>query len=208
MNKRMLIISTIIFIFILSLKIFPFHETVPLKKPFTTFPLHWKGWIGEFYNLDDKTLDMLKMSEYVNITYKKGPYSMALYIGYYNSQRGGAQIHSPKLCLPASGWYKISENIKIKHIDGLGKINFVEGIYQKDNRKEVFFYWYKMKNVYITNEYKLRFYRFLNSIRYGRNDAAFIRISAPITYNVRETTDLIEDFMKDFLPLLKDYLPE
>jgi EpsI family protein len=208
MNKRVLIVSIIIFIFILSLKISPFHEVVPLRKPFSSFPLQWNGWVGEFHNLDDITLDMLKMSEYVNISYNKGPYRTGLYIGYYSSQRGGSQIHSPKLCLPASGWHKISENTKTKHIDGIGKISFVEAIYQKDNTKEVFLYWYQMKNLYITNEYKLRVYRFLNSIRYGRNDAAFIRISAPVIYNIRETTDLIEDFMKDFLPLLKDYLPE
>ncbi len=93
-------------------------------------------------------------------------------------------------------------------IDGVGKVYFIEAVYKKGNNMEVFVYWYKMKNAYITNEYILKLYMIINSIKYRRNDAAFIRFSAPVTTNVEDAAYLIERAMSDFLPLLKDYLPE
>jgi EpsI family protein len=181
---------------------------VPLKKAFSGFPLQWNGWVGKVHNFDDVILEKLRVSEYILREYKKGPDRVSLYIGYYSTQREGAQIHSPKHCLPGGGWFKVSENIRTLDIDNIGNVSFIEAVYQKGDGKEVFIYWYKMKNTYITNEYKLKLYMVLNSLLYGRNDAAFIRLSMPVTDNVEDSVYTIEDFMRDFLPLLKDYLPE
>ena len=208
MNKRVLIISAVILLFALYLNIFPFHEVVPLKKAFSDFPLHWKGWIGQVHQFDDVILEKLRVSEYILREYRKGPDKVTLYIGYYGTQREGAQIHSPKHCLPGAGWFKVSEKIRTLDMNNIGEMSFIEAIYQKANSREVFIYWYKMKNACITNEYSLKLHMVLNSLRYRRNDAAFIRLSAPVTNNVQETVNLIEGFIKDFLPLLKDYLPE
>jgi EpsI family protein len=208
MNKRLLTISAVIFLFVAYLNLFPFHEVVPLKKAFSGFPLQWNGWVGKVHNFDDVILEKLRVSEYILREYKKGPDRVSLYIGYYSTQREGAQIHSPKHCLPGGGWFKVSENIRTLDIDNIGNVSFIEAVYQKGDGKEVFIYWYKMKNTYITNEYKLKLYMVLNSLLYGRNDAAFIRLSMPVTDNVENSVYTIEDFMRDFLPLLKDYLPE
>lgn len=208
MNKRILIISIIISLFALYLNVFPFHEVVPLKKAFADFPLNWKGWGGKIYHFEDAILNKLRVKEYMLREYRKGTDRFILYVGYYGTQKEGAQIHSPKHCLPGSGWLKLSERKRSLNIDGVGKVSFVEAIYQKSEDKELFIYWYKMKNAYITNEYVLKLYMILNSLRYRRNDAAFIRFSAPVTKNAEDTTHSIEDFMKDFLPLLKDFLPD
>lgn len=207
MNKRMVIISIIIFLFASYLNVFPFHEVVPMKKAFSDFPLHWKGWVGEIHQLDDVVLEKLRVSDYTLREYRKGHNSVTLYIGYYGAQGEGAQIHSPKHCLPGGGWFKVSEKIRTTDINN-NKVRFVEAVYQKANSKEMFIYWYKMKNAFITNEYTLKLYMILNSLKYRRNDAAFIRLSSSVISNSKDTSLLIENFMKDFLPLFKDYLPE
>jgi len=192
----------------LYLKLFPMHQVVPLKKPFAEFPLNWKGWEGNNFFFDSKVLDKLRVSEYIMRGYVTGTDKVNLYVGYYGSQKKDAQIHSPKNCLPGSGWFEISEDIKSLDIDGVGKVDYVEAVYQKGNEKEMFAYWYKMKNTYITNEYLLKFYMILNSLKYRRNDAAFIRISAPVVSSVEDTGKLVEEFMREFLPLMSKYLPE
>ncbi len=192
----------------LYLKLFPLNQVVPLKKPFADFPLQWKGWDGSSFYFDSKVLDILKVSEYIMRGYTRGADKVNLYIGYYGTQKKDAQIHSPKHCLPGSGWFKISEDIKSLNIDGAGKVNYVEAVYQKDKDREIFIYWYKMKNVYITDEYILKLYMVLNSLKYRRNDAAFIRISSPVTTSIEDTERSIKRFMEDILPLFKDYLPQ
>jgi EpsI family protein len=208
MNRRLLIVSVMVAMMAAYLALFPFHDKVPLRKAFAEFPYGWQGWSGNAGLLDDRSAEMLKMSEYMLRNYARDKERVSIYIGYYGSQRGGSQIHSPKLCLPASGWAKISESTRQMDIEGLGRVSLVQSVYQKEDRKEVFVYWYQMKDEYITNEYKLRVYRFINSIRYRRNDAAFIRLSAPVDGTVEDAVSSIERFMKDFLPVLKDYLPE
>lgn len=190
------------------LMLFPFEDSVPLRKSFADFPYGYNGWSGSSGVLDDRSEEILKLSEYLLRNYSKEDESVSIYIGYYGSQRGGSQIHSPKLCLPASGWAKVSEASRTVDVDGLGKVDLVQAVYQKGERKEVFVYWYQMKGAYITDEYALRVQRFLNSIRYRRNDAAFVRLSAPVSGTVEEAVGDIEVFMGDFLPVLKEYLPE
>ncbi|OGP96034.1 MAG: EpsI family protein [Deltaproteobacteria bacterium RBG_19FT_COMBO_56_10] len=208
MNRRLLIVSALTAVLAAYLMIFPFQDSVPLRKAFTEFPFGYKGWSGNPGLLDDRSAEILKLSEYMLRGYSRDKDNVSIYIGYYGSQRGGSQIHSPKLCLPASGWAKVSEGTRSMDIDGLGKINLVQAVYQKEDRKEVFVYWYQMKGAYITDEYALRLHRFLNSVKYRRNDAAFVRLSAPVNGTVEDAVSTIEGFMKDFLPVLKDYLPE
>ncbi|MBI4681889.1 MAG: EpsI family protein [Nitrospirae bacterium] len=208
MNKRLLLISIIILSLALYLHVVPFHESIPLKKAFTDFPHNWKGWKSDAYYFDAAVLDKLRVNEYIMREYKRGDDRFTLYIGYYGTQKEGAQIHSPKHCLPGAGWFKLLERKSSMNIDELGKINFIEALYKKGNEREIFIYWYKMKNAYITNEYVLKLYMILNSLKYRRNDAAFIRFSAPVTTSEDVTIRMTENAMKDFLPLLKDFLPE
>ena len=208
MNKRILIFSLVLVLFALYMKMFSFQETVPLKRQLDEFPLHWKGWEGNIFNFDEKTLSVLRVSEYLSRNYMKGSDRINLYIGYYGSQREGIQIHSPKHCLPGSGWFKLSERDRSLDIERVGKITFVEALYQKGTEKELFIYWYEMKNAYITDDYMLKWYMILNSLKYRRNEAAFIRFSTPVKTSIEESSYLIENAMRDFLPLLKDYMPD
>jgi EpsI family protein len=208
MNKRLLIISAMIFLFALYLNVVPLKEALPLKKTFSDFPVFWNGWTGKAYQLDAVTLEKLRVSEYILREYRKRGNSVTLYIGYYGTQRAGAEIHSPKHCLPGSGWTRSSERTKTLNVRGVGKVSFVEAVYQKGDNEEVFVYWYQMKDAYITSDYALKMFMVVNSLRYRRNDAAFIRLSAPVTGNREETIHVLQSFMKDLLPVLKGYLPE
>ncbi|KAF0221824.1 MAG: hypothetical protein FD174_155 [Geobacteraceae bacterium] len=208
MNKRLLIAAALLLIAGLVLHFVPFHQVVPLKRPFAEFPLQHNGWTGRDQLFTDVVLDKLKVTEYLSREYLRGGQRLSLYVGYYGAQREGAQIHSPKHCLPGGGWQKLSERTGTTQIAGYGPVKFVEALYQKGESRESFVYWYRMKNASITSDYGLKWYMILNSLRYQRNDAAFIRLSAPASGDAIGAFQTIESFMRDFLPLMNSFLPD
>jgi EpsI family protein len=208
MNKRLLLLSAIFIAFSVTIRLIPFHQTVPLKQSFSTFPLNLKGWSGKEFQFSDVVLEKLRVSEYMSREYVNPPHRVGLYVGFYAMQKEGAQIHSPKHCLPGGGWQNISEKTGSTDVPGLGVVNYVESVYQKGEEKEVFVYWYRMKNAYITGDYELKVRMILNSIIFRRNDAAFVRLSAPVRGSVEDTVKVLQGFMTEVLPQLKDYLPD
>ncbi len=78
-----------------------------LEKSLQTFPVKFNGWSGKMSKIDDKIWEQVGGQEYVVIDYfKKDQNPVNFYIAFYEYQRkAGDFIHSPKLCLPGSGWF-------------------------------------------------------------------------------------------------------
>ena len=81
-------------------------EAVPIRKSFDTFPSTVASWHErQSNNLDLETVNLLKVNDYVMRRYvDRAGRTLWLYIGYWATQRKGAQIHSPRNCLPGGGW--------------------------------------------------------------------------------------------------------
>ncbi len=81
-------------------------DAVPLRKPLDSFPAtvgEWQARRGTIFNAD--ILSQLMLRDYVMRDYGDAHgRSVNLYIGYWDTQRKGAAIHSPKNCLPGAGW--------------------------------------------------------------------------------------------------------
>lgn len=208
MNKRLVTLSLILVAVAAIIGFVPLQREVPLKKPFSAFPLQVQGWVGKDFGFDEVILDKLKVSEYLSREYVKPPHRVGMYVGYYTSQREGAQIHSPKHCLPGGGWLIVSEQRRSAELTGFGKVDYVESVYQKGGEKEVIVYWYQMKDSTVTGDYGLKLRMILNSLRYQRNDGAFIRLSAPVQGTDQETVATLRNFMQEVMPLLKEHLPD
>ncbi|MDY6849209.1 MAG: EpsI family protein [Thermodesulfobacteriota bacterium] len=208
MIARLVIVALILGIFGWYLQGHSFHERMPLQTPLQEFPRQMGGWQGRDYFFSEVILEQLRVSDYIMRVYRQDDdRGVSLYLGYYETQGEGAQIHSPRHCLPGGGWYRESEQVRTVRAGGRD-IDVVQAVYRKDDSREVFIYWYQMKNAAITNDYMLKVQMVLNSLKYGRNDAAFVRLSAPVTSSVEEAVTRVEDFMEDFVPQLDRFLPE
>src|SRR5579862_1245565 len=82
-------------------------ENVPALKPLRGFASSFGGWVAirEGY-VDDETNAVLKaddtvIREYGNIKYRA---PANLFVAFFKTQRTGKTPHSPKNCLPGSGW--------------------------------------------------------------------------------------------------------
>ena len=62
-------------------------------------------WRGQRYPLEASIRRSLKLDDYLLADFTDGAgEAVNLYIAYYNSQRKGEAVHSPRSCLPGGGW--------------------------------------------------------------------------------------------------------
>ena len=99
-----------------------FDEIINPGNPLGDFPQR----IGEWENtgnhsLGTDVLDILKVDDYILRDYKNpdGVIS-SLYIGYYQSHRRSAEIHTPENCQAGGGWVVLSEKKKTIDVSGRG----------------------------------------------------------------------------------------
>ena len=208
MHKRLYGTAVLLLLAAVVVHFVTLQQSVPLKQQLTGFPLQHNGWIGKEQPFTEQILDKLRVTDYLSREYLRDGQRVSLYVGYYGAQREGAQIHSPKHCLPGGGWQKLSEQTGTATVPEYGPVSFVKAVYQKGDARELFVYWYRMKDESITSDFGLKLRMILNSLRYRRNDAAFIRLSAPVAADDNRAQEQISSFMGDFLPLLNRYLPD
>jgi len=159
-------------------------EATPPAKPLTEFPVQ----VGEYskiteWPLDKETLDILKVSDYLDRGYWTPGMNrdlMTLFIGYFRSQRTGATIHSPKNCLPGAGWSPVQSSIYQMQLDDGRKVPVNLYVLRKGLDQQLVLYWYQSHGRIVASEYWGKFYLVYDALRLNRTDAALVRITIPI----------------------------
>ncbi len=181
--------------------------TVPTNKPFSEFPVQAGSWrmTGQSEFSAD-VLNVLKPTDYIARQYEGGGSRVGLYIGYHGGGKESGGIHSPKHCLPGSGWYEVSTRRDTLDV-GTERINLVRAIYQKGESKEMFLYWFQVRDHSLSDEYSLKAAEIANSFLYRRRDSTFVRISVPFETDEAKARAVGEQFIRDFHPVIRAFLP-
>lgn len=187
------------------------YSRVESKKlvNFSPIPLMLGDWRGEEYFFSDQTYQILKADASILRKYiHRSGRELWLFISYFKSQEYGAQIHSPKHCLPGGGWKILSkEKIRI-NLDAGANLKVNKLIIAEKNSREIMYYWFQTRGGVITSELGLKLDLMFNSLRRKPTDAAFIRINLPSNQlSEKEALLLFEDFLKTFGPSIKETLP-
>jgi EpsI family protein len=161
-------------------------ESTPPAKPLSEFP----NKIGPYaqvteWKLDQETLDILKVTDYVDRGYWEPGLNknlMGLYIAYFRSQRQGATIHSPKNCLPGAGWNPVQSSIYQLKLDDGRQVPVNMYVLRKGLDEQVTLYWYQSHGRIIASEYWGKFYLVYDAMRLNRTDAALVRITVPVDH--------------------------
>lgn len=208
MNGRIAVVCVLV---ILAAVYLYLHEdiSVPVNKPFSTFPVKHGEWTmtGESF-MTDPVLEKLRPTDYLLRAYQneRGE-RVTVYIGFHGGGKEGGEIHSPKHCLPGSGWFEVYSR-KSTVDTSMGAINLVKALYRKGESKQLFIYWFQVRGDTIDNEYSLKLAEIANSAIHRRRDAAFIRISVPFVNDESVAMQVGSRFISDFYPLLHSYLPK
>src|SRR5882762_6005585 len=76
-----------------------------LAQPLETVSGQISGWeMAGQAPLGDNVLKTLQLTSYLSRTYAKEGTQLGLLVAFYAQQRAGESMHSPKHCLPGSGW--------------------------------------------------------------------------------------------------------
>jgi EpsI family protein len=186
-------------------------EAIQMRQPFSTFPTRLGAWRGqEDTILAPDVLSMLKMSDYLMRRYDDaGGHPIWLYVGYWQSQRKGGDIHSPKNCLPGGGWEPIEASrlsIRVPGRDAPISVN--RYLIQKDNRMQVTLYWFQTQGKVVAGELGAKIELVRNALFRNRTDGALVRLSAPVQDGVEQTTERLVGYVQVLYPVLHEYLPD
>jgi EpsI family protein len=181
--------------------------SVPERAPFDQLPLVIHDAEGfEAVPFADDVVRQLGADDHVNRIYVDHAVPVALYAGYYASQRQGDVIHSPQNCLPGAGWRPIaSERIDIGEGAGRQTINRV--LIAKGRERQAVFYWYQGRGRVVANEFANKAWLMLDAARSGRTDGGLVRLITPVVSTPEDAYARLNKFATALIPLLREHLP-
>ena len=159
-------------------------ESVVPHQPLRDLPYTIGTWSGQERPLSEQIVQAVSVSDYTNRVYfADGNMPVQLYVGYYGSQKTGDTIHSPKNCLPGSGWDPIHSGFASISVAGGRQIVVNEYVIQKDANRQLVFYWYQGRGRVSASEYAGKFWMVADAISRNRTDGALVRLITPISDN-------------------------
>lgn len=209
--KNTIIIVIIMLVTMFSLKYVSLSENIKPNKPFSTFPKKIGEWVGTEGRFDQKVYDLLGVDDSFLANYNTADgRSVQLYVGFYQSQKEGDIIHSPKNCMPGGGWNITKTEIKKVAIpdNNPPEIKAIKLDLEKGTEKQIVLYWFQSRGRFISSEYWQKIYLVIDSITRRRTDGAFVRLIAYVRDKDEEKAlaDL-KDFAGQLIPILQEYLP-
>jgi len=154
----------------------------------------------------DSILANLVPTDYTFRSYRDADGNEAtLYIGYHDGSDSGP-VHSPRLCLPGSGWNQVSTERTELTVAG-ETVPVVKSVYRKDSSLRMFIYWFRVAGDNLDNEFALKFRELTGSLLHGRKDTALIRVDIPIRGGEADALATATGFLDTFYPAIVDSLP-
>lgn len=193
-------------------------EGVKLDKRLSTLPIDLDSWEGRVLTVDSKVLVVAGVDDYLMRVYARRPDASAdaapgppsppvnLYIGYYESQRKGRTYHSPKNCMPGSGWEFVDTGrVNITLGNETREVNRV--IIQKGLDRQLVLYWYQDRGRIIASEYSAKAYLIYDSVTRRRTDGALVRVITPLYGDEEAAFRYARTFTEEVFPHIARLLP-
>ncbi len=188
------------------------REVIPKSQPLISFPRQLGDWTGEDVPIPQDALDVLGPGHFLLRVYQsralQHPY-VDLFLAYFPSQRTGDTIHSPKHCLPGSGWLPVESSRVMLSLPGRAPFPANRYVIAKGDDRQLVLYWYLAHDRVVASEYWAKFYLVADSMRLNRSDGSLVRITTPL--RAGETADAAQrrllSFAGNVVPLLNNYVP-
>ena len=181
------------------------------RKSLAEFPKSLGEWTAfSDQQMNKQSMEILQVDDYFMRSYRNSKGEIiGLYIGYFKSQREGKGIHSPRQCLPGSGWVPVNTSVHnmpvSSHNPEAVPVNkFIMG---KGLDRQLFLFWYHGRGRIYASEYWNKIYLIWDGLTRKRTDGALVRVNNPVMGNVEDSLKTQSEFIQLFLPLLEEYIP-
>jgi EpsI family protein len=182
-------------------------ERVPPREGLSTTPVTLARWEGRDVALEDDVIAQLGVDDYINRRYVAADAPpVALYVGYYASQRQGDTIHSPQNCLPGAGWQPVAADRTALDVGGQ-TIPVNRFIIQKGLDRQAVFYWYQGRSRVVASEYANKAWLMLDAARLRRTDGGLVRVITPVPSTPDAAFAALTTFSTALFPYLSSRLP-
>jgi exosortase D (VPLPA-CTERM-specific) len=186
-------------------------EIIPGRSSFTQFPMELGQWHGSRQSLDAIFTDQLQMDDYLLATYANDAGGSAnLYVSWYNSQRKGEAVHSPRACLPGGGWQIKDFAQRTLPISINGQpLRVNRAIVELGNQRDLVYYWFQQRGRIIDSEFAVKWYLFWDAVTRHRTDGAMVRLitALPPSGDESEADRRLTGFTSRMAPELPHYTP-
>ncbi|BDC49534.1 EpsI family protein [Bryobacterales bacterium F-183] len=188
-------------------------ESVPPLQPLDRFPDKIENWQLRVRGVIEKEVsDALQADDLLIRDYMiPGEANLNLFVAAFRSQRNGKAPHSPKNCLPGSGWVQQTSTIEELTLPSGQPLEVNRYVVAKGDSRSLVYYWYQSRDRSVANEYKAKYYVVADAIRYNRTDTALVRVVAGAG-NTPEQLAAADRYARDFIgktyPHLRTFLPQ
>ena len=190
---------------------YPKQELVLLPKPLRELPARLGTWsmVAES-RTEPEVLEVLKADDTLNRIYADPVTgeSLGLFIAYFKTQKTGVAPHSPKVCLPGSGWEPGPTTFEKIEVPGRPEpVVANRSVISKGEERSLVLYWYQTHNKVIADEYRAKLNTILDSIRFRRSDTSIVRVVVPEHPGV-DADAMGRSFVRDSFESIRALLPQ
>lgn len=181
----------------------------PLRLPLeAALPAVLAGRGGEAAEISEAERSAAGMRDYLYRIHHEpaGALAFSLYVGYYDSQAYGRTIHSPKNCLPGSGWQALSSREAVVQT-GAGPVPVNRYLLQNGEQQALVLYWYQGRGRVEANEYRVKWDLLRDAALRGRTEEALVRVLVPVTRDEESAYRLAARVAGEVIPRLSTALP-
>jgi EpsI family protein len=184
-------------------------ESPPSGRPLAQFPVSLGSWnLLQEGVIDADTQAVLKADDLLNRYYSGNGAGANLFVAAFRSQRNGKAPHSPKNCLPGSGWTPLESSYASIDVGGQVPIQVNRYVVAHGDERSLVLYWYQSRDRAIASEYTAKFWVVVDAMRLNRTDTALVRVVVPIVNRDEAAADKsAADFVRSFYGTLRQYLP-
>jgi EpsI family protein len=186
----------------------PTAEYVPSPPPLSTMQREIGPWhMVQELQLDSETETFLKADDTVSRAYVGPTGALTFFAAFFKSQRGGVTPHSPKICLPGSGWTPEDSRIISVQVPGEAKpIPVNRYIVRHGDQRSLVLYWYATAHHVMADEYVAKAYLMYEGLRYRRSDEGVFRVIVPIAGSEQTAEHAGMQFIQTLYRPLKDQI--
>lgn len=184
------------------------------RDSYVLFPRTLGDWnqIGTPLTLEASVAQALEADDYHSVSFVKPgePMAVQLFTAWYSDQNKGG-IHSPEVCLPASGWeiaWLERDDISTEMgTETPFKIN--RAVIQKGETRMLVYYWFEQKGRKVAWDLEAKFYLMVDAISSGRSDGAIVRLTTLISPEEGQSAaeERLNDIVEELYPRLPRFIP-
>lgn len=181
-------------------------------RPLSAFPAELGDWhLTHDTPIEKEVQDVLRADDSMNRIYAspRSPVPLSIFVAFFKTQKTGVAPHSPKNCLPGSGWAPQDAGEATIDIPGAEPITVNRYIVARGTEKTLVYYWYQTPRRVVASEYLAKIWLVLDSLRYRRSDTSIVRVLAPVPDNGDQSAAerAAQDFTRTIYPALVQHLP-